>query len=108
MGRVEVGRAAIVERWRAFLGHLPFVHQVPSGGLIDLTGRDQRDRATGRWYVTEYGASGNGPGLLTLGHYHDEYVRSGDQWRFQSRRFAALYMGPPDLSAAPHAFPTEG
>lgn len=112
-GKEIRGRAAIVSHWEGFLSRLPFVHQQSTGGLIAFT--DDVTRATGRWYVTEWGVSGNGPGLLTLGVYHDDYVREpvgpdeADEacWRFQCRRFDPLYMGPPDLSGHPQPFPKD-
>jgi hypothetical protein len=135
-GQVHQGRDVIVQQWEGLLGRLPFVHQQSSGGLITFpnaadtdtdtdTDNDNdtginnnnniNDTATGRWYVTEWGVTGDGPGMLTLGVYHDDYVREpaadasaeATCWRFARRKFAPLYMGPPDLSGAPKPFPTD-
>jgi hypothetical protein len=117
-GQVHQGRDVIVKQWEGFLGRLPFVHQQSSGGLISFpNGVDNNinNTATGRWYVTEWGVTGDGPGMLTLGVYHDDYVREpaadasaeATCWRFARRKFAPLYMGPPDLSGAPKPFPTD-
>jgi|GEM_PF-247700 len=131
-GQVHQGRDVIVQQWEGLLGRLPFVHQQSSGGLITFpnaadTDKDNdkdtginnniniNDTATGRWYVTEWGVTGDGPGMLTLGVYHDDYVREpaadasaeATCWRFARRKFAPLYMGPPDLSGAPKPFPTD-
>jgi hypothetical protein len=123
-GQVHQGRDVIVKQWEGFLERLPFVHQQSSGGLITFPNAADTDinnnniinnTATGRWYVTEWGVTGDGPGMLTLGVYHDDYVRepAADAsaettcWRFARRKFAPLYMGPPDLSGAPKPFPTD-
>jgi len=127
-GQVHQGRDVIVKQWEGFLGRLPFVHQQSSGGLISFpngvdtdidtntnTNTNINNTATGRWYVTEWGVTGDGPGMLTLGVYHDDYVREpaadasaeATCWRFARRKFAPLYMGPPDLSGAPKPFPTD-
>lgn len=103
LGSAVKGRDKIIERWEQLIGGLPFIHQVASGGLLELDGEDAR----GRWYVTEYGVTGQGSGLLNLGVYHDDYVREAGQWCFARRRFGALYMGPPDLSGSPRSFPED-
>ena len=117
-GQVHQGRDVIVQQWEGLLGRLPFVHQQSSGGLItfpNAADTNINNTATGRWYVTEWGVTGDGPGMLTLGVYHDDYVREpaadasaeATCWRFARRKFAPLYMGPPDLSGAPKPFPTD-
>ena len=117
-GQVHQGRDVIVKQWEGFLERLPFVHQQSSGGLItfpNAADTNINNTATGRWYVTEWGVTGDGPGMLTLGVYHDDYVREpaadasaeATCWRFARRKFAPLYMGPPDLSGAPKPFPTD-
>ena len=106
MGNAARGREAVVELWKKLMAQLPFVHQQATGGLIDFTAGDVGS-ASGRWYVTEYGFMENGMGLLTLGVYHDDYVREDEGWRFALRRFDPLYMGKPDLSGAPKPFPED-
>ena len=101
MGNVIKGRNAIVARWHELVDSLPFIHQLASNGLLDLTG----DGATGQWFVTEYGVMSDGKGLLNLGIYHDDYLLEDGDWRFARRRFGALYMGPPEMSRKPFPFP---
>ena len=103
LGNAICGRDEIVARWQTLMGGLPFVLQQPSGGIIEF----KNDTATGRWYINEYGFPAKGPGMLTLGVYHDQYARENDHWRFSRRRFDVLYMGAPDLSAPTHAFPDD-
>ena len=102
-GQPTRGRDAVVALWKTLMGTLPFVLQVPSSGIIRVAGA----RGTGRWHVTEYGKRNDGAGTLTLGTYQDEYCRRGDDWRFRLRRFDALYMGPPDLSARALPLPVD-
>ena len=101
LGNATRGRDAVVSLWKQLMAAVPFVVQVPGHALIEVDGA----RATGRWYITEYGKSADGSGSLTLGVYHDEYTRSAEGWRFLRRRFDALYSGPPDLSGTPQPFP---
>jgi ketosteroid isomerase-like protein len=100
LGRAPEGRAAIVALWQKMMSGFPFVVQMPSEGVVELSG----DEASGRFYLTEYGRSADGTGLLTLAVYHDRFRREPDRWRFCERRFHALYSGPPDLSAEPAVF----
>jgi len=103
MGRAVEGREEVTALWSKLMGGLSFVLQLPNAGLIELDG----DRAKGRWYITEHGKMENGTALLTLGVYHDEYVRGPTGWSFQRRRFDVLHMGPPDLSGQIVPFPKD-
>lgn len=49
------------------------------------------DRATGRWYIYEFGQRADGSNFLSSGVYHDEYVREGEAWRFARRRYDSMY-----------------
>ena len=114
LGDVAIGREAVVLKWQDLMGRLPFVHQIASGGLLtfsegDANGHVEFDSARGRFYVNEYAttATAGAPGLLTLGVYHDDYIRTEQGWRFQCRRFSPLYMGPPDMSGRAMPYPTD-
>jgi uncharacterized protein (TIGR02246 family) len=96
LGQRPQGRDEIVELFLRLMSGFPMIVQIASGGLVDVDG----ERATGRWYITEYAMGGAAP-LFNLGHYHDRYVKQGDVWRFAERRFSMIYSGPPDLSAKP-------
>jgi len=56
---------------------LPYIHN----HVIELKGNG---RASGRCYVEVRDAAKN-MDLLGTGYYNDEYVRVGDEWKFQSR-----------------------
>ena len=119
LGEVAIGREAVVKKWHELMGRLPFVHQIASGGILTFSAdRDdgaETDEAgclaSGRFYVNEYGtnAAADTPGLLMLGVYHDDYIKIEAEggWLFKRRRFAPLYMGPPDMTGRVVPFPTD-
>lgn len=84
------GRAAI----RGFLSDLlhdwtVIVHALLSG-RVHLDPVDP-DRATGRWYVAEFGQRADGTEVFFSGVYHDTYVRDAGIWRFARRRYDSLF-----------------
>lgn len=103
MGMETHGREGIVALWQRLMAGLTNVVQVPNACILEIDGA----RATGRWTITEYNKLATGTAMLMVGVYHDAYTRADGAWRFASRRFDALYAGPPDLSGAFHAFPKE-
>ncbi len=103
MGMETRGREAIVALWQRLMGGYPQVVQIPNSAILAIDGA----RATGRWYISEFGKLANGTAMLTLGLYSDEYTRAEGAWRFASRRFDVLYGGPADLSGAFLPFPKE-
>ncbi len=94
LGMAPEGRAAVVALWQKLMAGIPFVLQLPGQALIEVDG----DEARCRVYLSEYGRSADGAGLLTLGVYHDRLRREPAGWRFRERRFEPLYSGAPDLS----------
>ncbi|MDJ0786731.1 MAG: nuclear transport factor 2 family protein [Myxococcota bacterium] len=97
LGRPIDGLEAIAATFDGALAMLRFVVQTHSNGVVEVDG----DRARGRFTLTEWSESDALGRALLLFFYHDEYVRTGDGWRFLSRRMELLYQGPPDLSAGP-------
>ena len=68
---------------------LGIVHGLLSGTLeFDA---DEVDRASGRWYITEFGQRADGVELFFAGVYHDTYVRTPAGWRFATRRYDSLF-----------------
>ena len=61
-------------------------------------------RATGRWYISEFGQIKSGDEVLFAGVYHDEYTRDGGVWRFARRRYHSLFRRTGD-TVATSAFP---
>jgi hypothetical protein len=83
------GAAALQKTYKAGLATLtprPYIHN----HVIDLKGNGH---ASGRCYVELRDASNNLSWLGT-GYYHDEYVKVGDSWKFQSRRAQMVHMEP--------------
>jgi ketosteroid isomerase-like protein len=62
----------------------PYIHN----HVIELHGNG---RASGRAYVELRDAAHNMSWLGT-GYYEDEYVKKGDEWKFQSRKFHRVHM----------------
>lgn len=79
------------------------VHALLSGRVhLDPT---DHDRATGRWYISEFGRRGDGTEVFFAGVYHDEYVRTGGLWHFGRRRYDSMFRRVGDtLTTSP--FPT--
>lgn len=88
------GHADLVKTWSGLMDLFRFVIQMPHAAVIEIDG----GHATGTWQVTELGWPVQGPASCTLGIYKDRYRRVADGWRFASRDFHFMYMGPPDLS----------
>jgi len=75
------GRSELLKSYKDGLASLtprPYIHN----HVVELKGKG---RASGRCYVELRDASNN-MGWLGTGFYHDEYVKVGDNWKFQSRR----------------------
>ena len=97
LGQSAVGPEALVTLWKGLMSQLPFVIQLPHNGWTELEG----DTGRGRWYVNEHGQDKNGNAILSMGVYHDQYVKVDGAWRFRFRRFEPLYMGSPDGKSNP-------
>lgn len=80
------GRAELLKSYKDGLASLtprPYIHN----HVVELKGGG---RASGRCYVELRDAS-NKMGWLGTGFYNDEYVKVGDQWKFQSRRVQLVH-----------------
>jgi hypothetical protein len=74
------GRAELLKTYSSDLSSIrprPYIHN----HVIELKGNA---RASGRCYVEVRNAADN-MNLLGTGYYNDEYVKVGDEWKFQSR-----------------------
>jgi ketosteroid isomerase-like protein len=65
------------------------VHALLSG-RVHLDPADP-DRATGRWYISEFGEVSGGDEVFFAGVYHDVYVRDEGLWRFARRQYNSLF-----------------
>jgi ketosteroid isomerase-like protein len=89
-----VGRAAIAEVIGHTVSGLDFVFQTVHQGLVRVDG----DTATATFPITEWARrSHDGRGILFLGVYHDDVVRTDDGWRFARRQLVPRIMGRPDF-----------
>ncbi len=94
VGRKATGRDEALALFRELVGD-SWVRQTATDGVIEVQG----DEGKGQWLVHEFVKMSGGQVLMNLGIYRDAYVRCADgAWRFASRSFRAVYMGPPDLS----------
>ncbi|MGH7865559.1 MAG: nuclear transport factor 2 family protein [Candidatus Binataceae bacterium] len=87
------GRAELRKMYEGALKDLnprPYIHN----HVVDLRSRTS---ATGRCYV-ELRSAARQMEWIGTGYYEDEYVKTGDQWKFASRRF--VIVGPPPPRAA--------
>jgi uncharacterized protein (TIGR02246 family) len=105
LGATLRGRDAILAHYRKLVASVRWAVQFSHDGIVEVDG----DTASGRWLIFELLQWGNGAGGHNVGRYRDRYVRGADgAWRFARRELHAIYLGPPDLSAAPPHFGTEG
>lgn len=96
-GREAAGRAAITDLWITAMTSMAVVVQtVDNGDAWHTTG--DRDRAEGRFYITETFRRTDGQVGILRAHYDDAYVRTADGWRFARRALGIHYHGAPDLS----------
>jgi len=82
-GGVHAGRAAIAELYRDVLDRLdprPFGHN----HVVEITAED---RAKGTLHV-ELRLGSKNLRTTNIGVYEDEYVKMGEEWKFQSRKLS--------------------
>jgi hypothetical protein len=84
-GQQATGRAALLKLYQEGLSAMsprPYLHN----HVIDLTGNGW---ATGRCYIEL--RSGRDFNWIGAAIYEDEYVKVGDQWKFQTRTATAVH-----------------
>lgn len=84
------GRAEIVAFLDGLLGSWDVIVHALLSGRIHLDPTDP-ERATGRWYIMEFGRRRDGTEVQFAGVYHDTYEREGGLWRFRSRRYDSMF-----------------
>lgn len=84
---VVTGRDAAVEMIRSSLTNAKSAHQVHTP-LIDLNG----DEAEVIWAMQDRVIWESGPALTGYGHYHERWVRRGDDWKLASLRLTRLIV----------------
>lgn len=91
-GPLMQGRTAAVSAIRASLDTAVTVHHVHSPEIA-VDG----DAASGIWAMQDRLTWANGRRLDGAGHYHENYVRVGGEWRIARSRLTRLFV---DLRAA--------
>lgn len=91
-----VGRERIVEACGSLLGKCQRIQLLSTPPLLEVDG----DHALGRLHMVEFAKMADGSAAMTIGIYHDRYVRLEDRWYFASRFWSLQYRGPADLSSA--------
>lgn len=81
------GHDAIVAFLNGLLERWSLIFHAVHSGRLSLDG----NRATGRWYISEFGQLRDGTEVRFAGVYHDEYARTGDGWRFTRRRYDGMF-----------------
>lgn len=89
-----VGRTAIAETIGRTVSGLDFVFQTLHQGLVEVRG----DTATTHFTITEWARrTADGRGILFLGVYRDDVIRTAAGWRFARRRLLPRMMGRPEF-----------
>lgn len=84
------GRAAIRERLNGAENGPKYRHLMSTIRIFPV----DENHATGVSYVTVYNAPKGATtveGFAAIGEYHDEFVRTDEGWKIQSRRFVAEF-----------------
>jgi len=95
MGNKTQGREAIEQRVADAKNGPTLRHMMSTIRIVPT----DKDRASGVSYVTVYSSpAGTLPLPLSefsaLGEYHDEFVRTVDGWKIQSRQFIPVFLPP--------------
>ncbi len=88
------GRENLKAFWTGVMAGYPNVLHWVQPGIIEVDG----DTATARFYVQENIKDAEGNTFRVAGVYNDELVRENGEWKFNVRRFNAMYRGPVDMS----------
>lgn len=88
LGRVR-GREEMSAFFSGLLDGWNLLLQGLLSGHVDLDPVEP-DRATGCWYIWEFGQSADGTDFVASGIYDDEYVRDSGRWWFARRRYGPL------------------
>ncbi|TKC97871.1 nuclear transport factor 2 family protein [Polyangium fumosum] len=90
-GHHVAGRNNIVTFLADILNKWSTIIQAVHSGTVEFVPNTHPQRATGRWYLSEFGVL-EGVDTNVGGVYSDEYVRTASGFRFTRRRFDLLYM----------------
>ncbi|MDI1442557.1 nuclear transport factor 2 family protein [Polyangium sp. 6x1] len=100
-----VGRDNIITFLADILSLWSGIVQAVHSGTVELVSDTHPQRATGRWYLSEFGVK-ESVDTYVGGVYSDDYVRTSTGFRFTRRRFDLLYMRAGSTVTA-QAFPSD-
>lgn len=84
-GVPRAGRDALREAFSSTAGRMAGKH-ITANTTLELDG----DRASGRTDYAFFLVTAEGINPVSVGRYHDEFVKGPDGWRFRSRRILPL------------------
>jgi ketosteroid isomerase-like protein len=99
MAMRTAGATQIVATWQQMLGGTQWLFRGSFAGVLQVDG----DTATGRWPCIEIGTFADGKGYDNRAMYEDRYVRQGERWVFQHRRYVYLWLSSDPVPGAPVA-----
>ncbi len=86
------GHDAIVAFLDGLLVKWEMIFHAVHSGRVELAVDGAADRATGQWFITEFGKLLDGTEVRIAGVYHDDYERGADgTWRFARRRYDGMF-----------------
>ncbi|MGQ0662814.1 MAG: nuclear transport factor 2 family protein [Pseudomonadota bacterium] len=89
----HVGRAAIRKFFKGVSQKIVYAGHLVMNPIIEVKG----NTATGRWRMlmpSMVREDGSKIARWTLGDYHEEYVKTGDRWRFKSLKVELAILDP--------------
>ena len=101
-GSRYVGREAILAYWQPLMAGIPWVLQTINNGTVEV--RD--DRATCRWFHTDFAVLADGTKRMAIGLYYDTCQRRDGRWRFSHRSYTRMAEIP--LSSEVQTFSPSG
>ncbi len=87
------GRAAIAQMMIDYRV-VPFIAHLVTNPVIEVNG----DEATGRWHLVLPNSTPDSDPMLSFGTYDEQYVRTGQGWKFRSLRFTMAGSAPMSAS----------
>jgi ketosteroid isomerase-like protein len=86
------GHDAIVDFLVGLLVKWDVIFHAIHSGRVQLPLDGDPDRASGQWYISEFGKLLDGTEVRFAGVYHDDYERGTDGvWRFARRRYDGMF-----------------
>jgi alkanesulfonate monooxygenase SsuD/methylene tetrahydromethanopterin reductase-like flavin-dependent oxidoreductase (luciferase family) len=99
----EVRADKLLKAYRKTFSSFHVLFQMTHSGLVAVDG----DRATARWWISEFNHPLDGEPRMFYGCYQDEVIRTEVGWRFSRRQLDEIRSGPINFTAGePRKVPT--